>query len=84
MLVLSRKINEVIQIGDDITVTVVEIGNSQVRLGVSAPRQIPVSRPDSIAQTLSFRTCPEAHNMTVPDIRTGCNLAAATTKESGQ
>lgn len=47
MLVLGRRCDESIQIGDDITVTVVRIRSGEVRLGISAPRDIPVSRPDS-------------------------------------
>ena len=44
MLVLSRKKNESIVISDDIVVTVVEIRGDKVRLGIKAPRDIPVHR----------------------------------------
>ncbi len=44
MLVLSRKKDEIIDIGDNIQVTVVEIRGDKVRLGISAPRDIPVHR----------------------------------------
>ena len=44
MLVLSRKKNESIVINDDITIVVVEIRGDKVRLGVEAPREIPVHR----------------------------------------
>ena len=44
MLVLSRKLHESIVIGDDVIVTVVEIRNGQVRLGIDAPRDMPVDR----------------------------------------
>lgn len=44
MLVLSRKKNESIVINNDITVTVVEIRGDKVRLGIVAPKQIPVHR----------------------------------------
>ncbi len=37
MLVLSRKLGEKILIGDDITITVVNIGQSRVKLGIAAP-----------------------------------------------
>jgi carbon storage regulator len=37
MLVLSRKIGEKIRIGDDITITVVDIGRSRMKLGIEAP-----------------------------------------------
>jgi len=44
MLVLSRKKNESIVINDDITVVVVEIRGDKVRLGVEAPKEVPVHR----------------------------------------
>lgn len=44
MLVLSRKKNEQIVIGDDITIVVVEIRGDKVRLGVEAPKEVPVHR----------------------------------------
>ena len=44
MLVLSRKKNESIVISDDIVVTVVEIRGDKVRLGIKAPRDLPVHR----------------------------------------
>lgn len=44
MLVLSRKKNESIIINDDITIVVVEIRGDKVRLGVEAPKEIPVHR----------------------------------------
>lgn len=44
MLCLSRKRNESIVINDNIVVTVVEIRGDKVRLGIEAPKQIPVHR----------------------------------------
>lgn len=44
MLVLSRKKNESIVINEDIVITVVEIRGDKVRLGIQAPRDIPVHR----------------------------------------
>ncbi len=44
MLVLSRKKNESIIINDDITIVVVEIRGDKVRLGIEAPKEIPVHR----------------------------------------
>lgn len=44
MLVLSRQRDEEILIGDDIVITIVEIRGDNVRLGITAPREIPVHR----------------------------------------
>ena len=46
MLVLSRKRDEQIVIGDDIVITVVEIRGDKVRLGIAAPPHIPVHRSE--------------------------------------
>lgn len=44
MLVLSRKRDESIVIGDNIHITVVDIRGDKVRLGITAPKEIPVHR----------------------------------------
>ncbi len=44
MLVLSRKAGEAIVINDDITIVVVEIRDDKVRLGIEAPKEVPVHR----------------------------------------
>ena len=46
MLVLSRKKNESIVIGDGITIVVVEIRGDKVRLGIEAPSSVPVHRQE--------------------------------------
>jgi carbon storage regulator len=46
MLVLSRKKNESIVINNDVTVTVVEIRGDKVRLGIVAPKEVPVHRQE--------------------------------------
>lgn len=48
MLVLSRKISESIVIGKDIIVTVVRISGGRVKLGINAPRSVPVNRAEVI------------------------------------
>jgi carbon storage regulator len=46
MLILSRKVNEKIMIGDDISVSIIEIRGDQVRLGVDAPKAVKVYRQE--------------------------------------
>ncbi len=46
MLVLSRKRDEVIKIGDDIEITVVDIRGDKVRLGITAPKEVTVHRKE--------------------------------------
>ena len=46
MLVLTRKIGQVINIGDDIKIMVIDVRGDQVRLGIEAPRSIPIFREE--------------------------------------
>jgi carbon storage regulator len=46
MLVLSRKKNESIVINNDVVITVVEIRGDKVRLGIEAPKDVPVHRQE--------------------------------------
>jgi carbon storage regulator len=49
MLVITRKSGERICLGDDITITVMEISGSTVRIGIDAPRALPVYRAEIYA-----------------------------------
>ena len=46
MLILTRRIGETLMVGDDVTVTVLGIKGTQVRIGVNAPRVVPVHREE--------------------------------------
>lgn len=50
MLVLTRRLNQSIKIGDDVEITVIEVRGDQVRLGVSAPRDVAVHRKEIYLQ----------------------------------
>jgi carbon storage regulator len=44
MLILTRKVGEIIMIGDDIVVKVLGVRSGQVKIGIEAPRELPVHR----------------------------------------
>jgi carbon storage regulator len=46
MLILSRRIGETIMIGNDIEVSILDIKNGQVRVGIQAPTEVPVHREE--------------------------------------
>jgi carbon storage regulator len=46
MLVLTRKTNQSIMIGDDIEVSVLAVSRDKIRLGITAPREVPVFRKE--------------------------------------
>jgi carbon storage regulator len=46
MLILARKKNQSLRIGDDIIITVVDVQGDQVRLGISAPKEIQILRQE--------------------------------------
>ncbi|HWB07886.1 MAG TPA: carbon storage regulator [Pirellulales bacterium] len=46
MLVLTRKVNERIRVGDDITITVVRLGPGSVRIGIDAPPHLSIVREE--------------------------------------
>ena len=46
MLVLTRKTNQSIMIGDEIEVTVLAVARDKIRLGITAPREVPVFRKE--------------------------------------
>lgn len=46
MLVVTRKVNEKIIIGENITIVVVDVGQGRVKIGIDAPRDVPVDREE--------------------------------------
>lgn len=59
MLLLTRRVGETIMIGDTIQVTVCGINGMQVRLGITAPKDVPVHR-EEIAQRIAAEQQPKA------------------------
>lgn len=60
MLVLSRKASQQITIGSSVTITVVAVQGGKVRLGVDAPRDVPVLRSELMTLSPRQETPPEA------------------------
>ena len=68
MLILTRRAGEALRIGDEIEVTVMAVNGSQVRIGISAPRDIAVDREeiaerkrrdrDAAAASVAVKTSP--------------------------
>ena len=67
MLVLTRKLNESIVIGDHIRIKVVEVSGSQIRLGIEAPPDVKIYREEVIAKALEQNQ--QASIWTVDDYR---------------
>ena len=50
MLVLSRRVGESVVIGDDVTVTILEVRSDVIRIGIDAPRSVAVNRAELLVQ----------------------------------
>jgi len=77
MLVLTRKVNESINIGNDIEIFVVEIKDDHVKIGIKAPKDVPVHRAEvykSIIEENSLAaSAPEAALQDISEILTKKN-----------
>ena len=69
MLVLSRKRNEQIVIGDNIVITIVDIRGDKVRLGVDAPSTVPVHRHEVFAALRRESEIAESRSSNVVDTK---------------
>ena len=54
MLVLSRRVGESVVVGDDVTITVLEVRGDVVRIGIDAPRSVAVHRAELLEQLESI------------------------------
>lgn len=55
MLILTRKVNETLMVGDDVSVTVLGIKGGQIRIGINAPRDVAVHRQEVYEKILQER-----------------------------
>jgi carbon storage regulator len=66
MLILTRRINEKLVIGDDVTVTVLGVRGNQVRIGIDAPREIKVHREEVYQRILKERAADKTQPAGIP------------------
>ena len=66
MLVLTRKLNESILIGDDIEIMIVEVKGEQVKIGISAPKSMRVYRGE-LYREIQQQNLEAAETATLPD-----------------
>jgi carbon storage regulator len=76
MLILSRKVNEKIMIGEDISVSIIEVRGDQVRLGVDAPKTVKVFRQEVFDAIRAENRAAAESSLVFPEI----NLGAAREK----
>ena len=80
MLVLSRKQNERIRVGDSVVVTIVRVSGDKVRIGIEAPPHVRVLR-DELNPDDEFRAAPGTGNSFAGTIAAGVELRLAPTAE---
>ncbi len=56
MLILTRRIGEVLKLGEDITVTVLGVRGNQVRIGIDAPKSVAIQREEIYSTAVTDRT----------------------------
>lgn len=67
MLIITRRPGEKVMVGDDVVVEVIEISGSNVRIGISAPRSVPVYREEIWAAVQEENKAAAATDVDLPD-----------------
>ncbi len=68
MLVLSRRKDETIMIGDDIEITIVDLKGDTVRIGIAAPREVSVHRKE-VYEAIQKENISAAKQQVLPDVK---------------
>lgn len=85
MLILSRKLDEKVVIGDNIIITVVAVSGETVKLGVEAPRDIKVYRAEVYEEIMKANIeAAKAAGTTPPDLKTLKDLEKLVKKNKGE
>ena len=74
MLILSRKVNEKIIIGEDITISIIEIRGDQVRIGIDAPKMVKVFRQEVFEAIKAENKAASASAPVIPKVDFGKNI----------
>lgn len=62
MLILTRRVGESVMIGDNVTVTVMGVNGNQVRVGVTAPRDVAVDREEIAVRKATDKAAGASHH----------------------
>lgn len=68
MLILTRKLGETIAIGDDIKITILDLGGKQLRIGIEAPRNVAVHRGEIYRIIQEQNVQAAANDIQLPDV----------------
>ena len=71
MLILSRKVNEKVVIGEDISVSIIEIRGDQVRIGIDAPKSVKVFRQEVFDAIKAENKAASESTPVIPQIKLG-------------
>ena len=80
MLILSRKIDEKIKIGENITITLIDVRGDQVKIGVEAPKNVKVFRQEVFEAIQNENKAAAVDNKAPDEVKTELNALTALSK----